>query len=318
MTIRQMPQSREEWLAMRAPYVGASEVAALLGFQADFQTSPLALFLIKRGEIEAPEIGGERIEWGVDFEDAIAKHACRSEGWALNPAVFAVDDTTPGMSASLDRVVLPSKADEAKGFIGPGVLECKNVDSLQFRDKWLGDEPPPHILLQLQHQIACSGFAWGAVAACVGGNQFYVRRYLRHEGIIGEIRSAVTRFWDTVRAGEPPTADGYEATTRAIRAKYPSLSEATIDLSGSNELPGLCVELQRASKDRKALEDREAEIKNLFRQMMGTARYAIVAGGIRISHSIGADTAPRPANAGEIINGRKGQDRVTVTIPKAA
>jgi predicted phage-related endonuclease len=313
-----MPATREEWLSLRAPYVGASEVAALLGFQADFQMSPLALYLVKRREISAPEVGGERIEWGHDFEDAICKRACREEGWILRPGVFAVDDTIEGSSASLDRVVHPSPADEAAGFIGPGALEAKNVDWKQRLDKWLGDEPPPHILIQLQDQLACSGYLWGAVTACFGGNEYFVQRYLRHEGIIAAIRDAKTRFWRQVRDGVPPPADGYESTAKALRAKYPATFDATIDLSGSNELPGLCVELQRASKDRKALEEREAEIKNLFRQMMGTARYAIVAGGIRISHSIGADTPPRPANAGEIINGRKGQDRVTVTIPKAA
>lgn len=318
MALIAMPATREAWLQMRKSTIGGSEIAALLGFQADYQLSPLALYLVKRGEIEAPQIEGERIEWGNDFEDAIAKVACRREGWALRPAVFAVDDTTPGMSASLDRVVLPSPGDEAKGFIGPGALECKNVDRLQFREKWLGDEPPPFILLQNQHQMACSGLLWGAVTACVGGNEYYVRRYPRHEGIIGEIRSAVTRFWDAVRNGEPPAADGYEATTRAIRAKYPSLADSTIDLSGDNELPGLCTELQKIGGERKGIEKREDEIKNILRQKMGTARHAIVAGGVRISHSIGADTPDRPANDGEIIKGRKGQDRVTVSLAKAA
>jgi len=313
-----MPATREEWLAMRKNYIGASEIAALLGFQADFQLSPLALYLVKRGEIEAPEIGGERIEWGNDFEDAICKAACRREGWELQPAMFAVDDSTPGMSASLDRVIRPSEKDIAAGFVGPGTLEAMNVDFLQFREKWLDDEPPPHILIQLQDQLACSGFLWGAVTACVGGNEYYVRRYLRHEGIIAEIRAAGTRFWDAVRAGELPEADGYEATTKALRAKYPSLQQRTIDLSGDNELPGLCVRQKELAAQRKAIETEEERIKNTLRKKMGDAQLALIAGGIKVSHSIGEDTPPRPARPGEVINGRKGQDRITITLPKAA
>ena len=318
MALITMPATREEWLAMRKNYIGASEIAALLGFQADFQLSPLALYLVKRGEIEGPDIGGERIEWGNDFEDAICRAACRREGWTLQPAVFAVDDSTPGMSASLDRVVLPSEQDIAAGFVGPGALEAKNVDFIQFREKWLGGEPPAHILLQLQDQLACSGFAWGAVTACVGGNEYYVRRYLRHDGIIAEIRAAGTRFWDAVRAGEPPMADGYEATTKALREKYPSLRRLTVDLSGDNELPGLCVRQKELSAQRKQIEKEEDEIKNTLRQKMGDAQLALIADGIKVSHSIGDDTPDRLARPGEVIRGRKGQDRITITLPKTA
>jgi predicted phage-related endonuclease len=311
-----MPATREEWLKLRAPYVGASEVSCLLGFPT--YASPLSLYLLKRGEIEPAEVEGERIEWGNDFEDAICKHACRKEGWTLQPGVFAVDDAIEGSAATLDRVVLPSAKDIANGFIGPGNLEAKNVGYEVFRDKWLGNEPPPHILIQFQDQLACSGYLWGAVTACISGNEYFVRRYLRHEGIIAEIRAAKTRFWDNVRTGTQPPADGYESTAKALRSKYPATFETTLDLSQDNMLPGMCVELKQIAKDRKVIEDREEEIKNLIRQKMGTAKYAIVAGGIKISHTIGADTPPRPANVGEIINGRKGQDRVNVTIPKAA
>jgi hypothetical protein len=42
MAIYPIPATREEWLKLRKDYVGASEVAALLGVQADYQLSPFA------------------------------------------------------------------------------------------------------------------------------------------------------------------------------------------------------------------------------------------------------------------------------------
>ena len=69
---------------------------------------------------------------------------------------------------------------------------------------------------------------------------------------------------------------------------------------------------------RKAIETEEERIKNTLRKKMGDAQLALIAGGIKVSHSIGEDTPPRPARPGEVINGRKGQDRITITLPKAA
>jgi hypothetical protein len=91
-----------------------------------------------------------------------------------------------------------------------------------------------------------------------------------------------------------------------------------VDLSGDNELPGLCVRQKELSAQRKQIEKEEDEIKNTLRQKMGDAQLALIADGIKVSHSIGDDTPDRLARPGEVIRGRKGQDRITITLPKTA
>jgi putative phage-type endonuclease len=316
MAIYPIPATREEWLKLRKDYVGASEVAALLGVQADYQLSPFALHMVKAGKIEAPEIGGERMDWGNDFEDAIARTACRREGWRMLPGVFAVDDEIPGSSATLDRVVMPSLVDEAAGYVGPGALECKNVDFIAYRDKWHDDDPPPWILIQMQDQLACSGYRWGAVTACIAGNEYYCRRYFRHEGIIAAIRQAKTDFWAAVKADRPPAADRYESTGVALGRLYPRHNSELVDLTQDNELPELVDQAIDLAARRKAILADEEKVKNLIRQKLGPNERALVAGGRTVTRSVGQDIPDRPANPGEIIRGKKGADRLTCKGPK--
>jgi predicted phage-related endonuclease len=314
MAIYPIPATREEWLKLRKDYVGASEVAALLGVQADYQLSPFALHMVKAGKIEAPEIDGELLDWGNEFEDAIARRACRKEGWQLHSGVFATDDTTPGSSATLDRVVMPSQADIDDGYVGPGALECKFV--VYPGDKWIGDDPPPWILIQLQDQLACSGYQWGAVTACISG-KYHCRRYRRHEGIISAIRQAKAEFWVAVKADRAPAADHYESTGMALGRLYQRPNSELVDLTQDNELPGLVDQaIDLAARRKKILADEE-RVKNLIKQKLGPNEKAKVAGGRMVTRWVGPDTPDRPAKPGEIIKGRKGQDRLTCKGPKA-
>ncbi|HOT98958.1 MAG TPA: YqaJ viral recombinase family protein, partial [bacterium] len=61
--------TREEWLAQRRSYLGASETSAILGF--DRYRTPLDVYREKRGEFE-PEPAGERAEAGLRAEQMIA------------------------------------------------------------------------------------------------------------------------------------------------------------------------------------------------------------------------------------------------------
>jgi predicted phage-related endonuclease len=211
---------------------------------------------------------------------------------------------------------MPSLIDEAAGYVGPGALECKNVDFIAYRDKWHDDDPPPWILIQLQDQLACSGYRWGAVTACIAGNEYYCRRYLRHEGIIAAIRQAKTDFWAAVKADRPPAADRYESTGVALGRLYPRHNSELVDLTQDNELPELVDQAIDLAARRKAILSDEEKVKNLIRQKLGPNERALVAGGRTVTRSVGQDIPDRPANPGEIIRGKKGADRLTCKGPK--
>jgi putative phage-type endonuclease len=314
MAIRPIPADRDEWLALRRNFVGASEVAAILGVQADFQIAPYALFLIKRGEMPEPDLSGEEIiQAGVYLEPGIANWACAKNGWVQKPGVFATDDHCSGMSATLDRVILPSKEDVEKGFVGPGALECKNVSGWQFKSKWGDDEPPAHIMVQLQAQLACTGHGWGAIAGLDGGNRLVCKRYLARPRMHAAIRAAITDFWNRVRENRQYEPDGFDSTTAALRHLYPDASdEAVLEFPPDSDLAAVCAQLKTFERDRLALEKEEQALKNKVKSMLGNHARARIEGMFSVSRSVGKDTPDRPAMPGEIIRGRRGQDRLTI------
>jgi putative phage-type endonuclease len=316
MAIQPIPADRAEWLKLRADYLGASEVCALTGIQADFHKSEYMLWAVKSGKIERPDYSNKRTRSGNAFEDGVAQYTAEERGWRLQPGVFAIDDDAPRFAATLDRVVLPSAEDEANGFVGPGALEAKYVEWDQ-RDKWADGDPPPYYLIQLQAQLACTGWLWGAVCARVG-SQHIVRPYLRHEGIIARIREEVGRFWARVDAGEEPSASDYYASTeQALKAVYPRPEpKSVIDLRGNNELPVLCAEYVEVVERRKKDEKREQEIENTFRQLLGPNETAMLAGGFIVSRKIGKASEGRPAKPGEIIGARRASDSIKISVEK--
>lgn len=320
MPILPMPATREEWLAMRKEYVGASESAALLGMGAGFCKSPLALYLIKRGELEAEDEENERIRDGVRREAEVAASAAALAGRVLLPAVYAVHDRVERMAASLDRVVLPNGEDEAAGRVGPGALEAKLVRSDVFYRDWK-DGPPPYYLIQLQHQLACSTYLWGEIAAIVvntkTGQDEKVSRWVYnvHPELIAKIEGAVAGFWDQVRLGIPPDPDGHKSTRIALRAMFP-VADEEIDLRSSNSLPHQARRYVRMTALEARIKKAKSEISNEIRVAMGSAKRARFAGNITVTRSVSADTPDRPAKPGEIIKGRKGSDQIRVNVPK--
>lgn len=276
MSFVPVPESRAEWLAMRRGYVGASEVSALFDAQPAYALSRFALWHVKAGRIDEPEVEEERSRWGILLEPVIAAETALQEGWHIEPGRFAIDDTTPGMSATLDYEIA-SHADDAKGYLGRGILECKAVDWLIFKRQW-GEAPPLHIELQLQHQISCAGYQWGAIAALVSGNELHVWRRKARPRIIDGIRARVRAFWASIAAGQVPNTDGTDSTADALRALYavPEDREADIPAELVPVLSEACGVFLAEVENRKAGAKRETAVKNLIKAALGDAARAFI------------------------------------------
>ncbi len=316
MTMRPVPRSKKVWHALRAKHVTASEIAPLLGMGAKYQQSPFALFHIKAGTVPPPAFENNRMEAGNALETAIARWAARREGWKIRRGCFAIDDTIEGASATLDFIIESSDALAARGFDGPGALEIKNVDRWEYEEKWEGDEPPPHIALQHQQQLACTGWFWGAVAVCVGGNVLEVIYYHARPGIIANIRETITEFWRRVAASEPYPVDHFESTADVLKAMYKPREDDHCDWSESEEARALAEEFRLLDERLKDGGKRLEHIKAQFRERLGNNKSAGFE-GFRVSRSVGANTPSRIALPGEVIPGRKGQDRLTISFPVA-
>lgn len=256
--------SPEQWHELRAKNIGSSDVAALFGLS-PYKTL-FELWHEKRGSLPSGIKDSERMAWGRDLEAVIAKRTANQEQWLVSkPAGYYPHATIAGMGCTPDFMI-------ESGDNRQGILECKNVDWIQWKQKWTGDEPPMDYLLQLQHQLACTGCAWGAIAALVGGNELHVHRYERNEPTIKLIEQKVAEFWQSVEADKEPavTSDDYDA----LRVLYKNASGEEIDLTGDNQMPELCAVALIAAEERKEAEKKESAAKAAILQKIGSAALA--------------------------------------------
>jgi predicted phage-related endonuclease len=299
-----------EWHALRARHVGGSEVAALFDLPPDqrpnYMLTRYALWHIKAGNAAPPAVDRVRTKWGLLLEEAIATAAAEEFGWSVTKGGYVKDATTPGLGCTLDYVIAADPDED-----GPGALECKNVDWMVHRRAWENDEPPLHILLQLQHQLAATGYTWGVVAALIGGNDLRTYRYKARPKLTAEIRRRVAEFWQSVAEGQEPPVDGSEGAAHVLASLYPDLADDAVDLSTNNEWAEAAHAFLTAGSDRKAANDAYEEAKNRVVALMGGHKRAY-GNGWSVNCAVTAENPGRLPKPGELIGIRKEVRRYSV------
>lgn len=298
-----------EWHAMRARNIGGSEVAALFDLPRDdvpaYLTSHWALWQIKSGRAPPPIVDNPRAAWGLKLEIAIAEAAAEKCGWMVRKGGYVTDPTTRGLGCTLDYII-ESDPDED----GPGALELKNVDWLVHKRSWTDDEPPPHILLQLMHQLAATGYTWGCVAAFVGGNDLRIYRYKSRPKLITEIRQRVTSFWASIDEDNPPPVDGSDSATEVLRSLYPEIVDDAVDMTESNEWAMRVHDFYNAGEARKAANADYDEAKNHVIELLGHHKRGY-GNGWSVNVSITPENFGRQPKPGELIGVKKEVRRYT-------
>lgn len=297
-----------DWHELRLQNIGGSEVAGLFDVQADYQLSRYGLYMVKSRLVVDDFDGNERTVWGNRLEDAIAQGAAEENGWEIRKGGYFRSPNVQGMGSTLDYVIL-----EHPEHHGPGALEIKNVDGIIFSEKWNG-EPPIHILLQLQHQLACSGFGWGIIAALVGGNTLKVYHYDARTDIIQQIENKVAQFWHDVANENKPPVDASDNTGRIIRALNSPVQKTTTT-SNDEELHALCIRFDETHVAKKSAEEAHKLVRNQIAEKVGAIQKTNI-GGFTVSQTVLAAKEPRMALPGEIISGRAESRRLAVKSRK--
>lgn len=193
------PKSKEHWLELRTNDVTSTEASSL--FNLSPYMTAFELWHRKKDKHIITIEENERMRWGNRLEDAIARGVAEDEGWSVEPMKHYMRDPKLKMGSSFDY------------FIGSdGILEIKNVDSLAYRDGWSVDddgniEAPPHIELQVQHQLAVSARKFAYIAALVGGNRVALIKREPDDEIINQIKNKVATFWDSILKNKEPSPD---------------------------------------------------------------------------------------------------------------
>jgi putative phage-type endonuclease len=272
------PERRE----LRRRHIGSSEVAGL--FNLSPHTTRLQLYLQKRGELPEVDLSeSERVLWGQYLEPAVGQGVADRTGWTVRKVRrYLPHPVEAGMGCSLDFEVINHER-------GAGVLEIKTVDRQAFR-LWPEGRPPIHYELQLQHQLACTRRAWGALGVLVGGNELQIFPYDRHDGAIDRMEREVGVFWSEVREGRRPAPD-YCADLATLAVLYRDAAPGSfLDLRGNERARELCAEYTAAAAaERDAHQRRDAARAELFDLLKGTE--TAWTDGYRISASTVAATS---------------------------
>lgn len=302
MSFTSIVHDSPEWHSLRSRHIGGSEVAALFDIPNEdkptYVRSRYALWHIKAGNAPSPMLDNPRIKWGLKLEAVIAEAAAEENGWVITKGGYVSDNLCEGLGCTLDFIIESDPAET-----GPGALEIKNVDWLVHRKSW-DEDPPAHILLQHQHQLAATGYTWGAVCCLVGGNDLRVYRYKARPRLITEIRRKVAEFWKSVDENREPPIDGSPSASEVVAALHSSVIDDSIDMRESNEWAEAAHALWFAAAARKRADEEYDLAKNRVAQLLAGHKRGW-GNGWKVNTRITPENPGRLPKPGELIGKRK-------------
>lgn len=306
---------RQAWRAARSTGIGASEAAAILGVSP--WHSPLSLFYEKRGE--GPVSQGQEFarRLGLELEDPLARLYTGETGKRFvrpAPGTFWLDQhpTKPHMLASVDGDAQSGDVDELDA---TGEIKTAAISKAAL---WR-DEPPIDYIVQVQHQLACTGKDMAVLVGLIGGVSLRYAYIKRDPEFIAMLEAAIDEFWRRVQLNDPPPADGSEATSDLIKKLYPTANPSSV------ELPPDAIEWDIArvkyGDEIKRMEALKTEAENKLRLAIGRHAQGVIRNGIvytlkeqgRAAHTVAASTfrvlrrvgpkaAPRPVTRPALAN----------------
>jgi predicted phage-related endonuclease len=307
-----------EWLAMRAADVTSTEASALFGCSP--YSSAYQLFHAKTGQLEVDFELNDRIRWGNRLEAAIAYGIAEDTGLVVEPFKVYARITELRMGSSFDFKIV-GLADDYKGTDetyrdafrdnGPGIMEVKNVDGLQFKRAWINDgqlmEAPPHIELQVQHQQEAADMEWTLIAPLVGGNAPMPFMRQRDRTIGRAIIDKVGEFWHMVDTGKAPAPDFNQDADTIGQLLYQDNGK-TVDMGENARLKELIALHEQANSTYSDAEKKKKALKAEILTLIGHHAKVLVP-GFSISAGTTKDSAGTlitPAHIGQRVGGRSG------------
>ena len=252
--------TREEWLERRVDDITSTEISALFGlspYMTEFE-----LWHNKKNRTVVALEPNDRIKWGTRLEASIAAGIAEDQGWQLSIMSKYMRDTEMWLGSSFDF-----------GIGDDGILEIKNVDALQFREKWTVDgdniEAPPHIEMQLQQQLMITGRKYAYIGALVGGNQVILIRREPQQAVFDVIREKSAAFWKSISDNNPPPPV-FPDDAKFISSLY-GYSEPNTCISATPLISAMAEQYRLVLEEQKVLEGSKATLKAKLLMEMGVA-----------------------------------------------
>lgn len=265
-----------EWHEDRRGGIGSSDAPIITG------DAPwgdlLTLYAVKAGLIDDPQTDSNQTSWGLRLEDAVADWY--EETTALRGTPRKVRKVNrrlrhkalPWMHASLDRECIGEKR----------IVELKT--RRYPTDEWGPDgtaEIPAHYVVQVQHQLAVTGYPVADVAVLFTGSDPRLYTLPRDDELIATLTELEAEFWLAVQSGTPPDAIVKRQAAPVVPFREGEIAADGPLAAGIEGVHGLRAEIKARKSD---LETAEDAVKTL----MGP-HTAARAGGYRATYKQGKD-----------------------------
>ncbi|OQA54721.1 MAG: YqaJ-like viral recombinase domain protein [Candidatus Omnitrophica bacterium ADurb.Bin277] len=240
-----------EWLEERRKGIGASDIAAIMGISP--WKTPFQVYQEKRREVKDWE-GSDATNWGKRMEPTIRQWYSDETGRAVRlPEKILVHPNYNFMFASLD------------GFTDDGrVVEIKTARSSKGWGEVGSNQIPDYYMVQVQHQMAVTGFKVADVPVSIGGSLPVLYVVPEDKELQEMIIESASEFWQRVLDGNPPPPVTYSDAVQRF-----GKSKASGSIIASEDVVSLVATLRTTREEIKSLEAKEEEIKGKLIIVMG-------------------------------------------------
>lgn len=267
------PADEQHWLSLRKQDVTSTETAALFGLS-PYMTQ-FELWHRKHDNLEVEFKMNDRVVWGKRLEATIADGIAMDRGWPIAQMTEYIRDTDLRMGASFDFKILDGRL-----HVNPRedeILEIKNVDSLAFRDGWIVDgdnvEAPPHIEIQVQQQLALTGFKNAWIGALIGGNRVVLIKREPDPVVIESIKNRIREFWESVGSNNPPKPD-FAKDADFIASLYSHADPGTV-FNADERVSKLAFAYKQAGAEEKTAKEKKDAAKAEILTIIGSAEKVV-------------------------------------------
>jgi predicted phage-related endonuclease len=219
----------------------------------------------------------EAFDLGHIFEPSIIRAFARVQGRQaihVDPPQTWFHADHPFIGASLDAYSVDAGGHES-------VVEAKTI--MHDWEEWL-DGPPVKHWVQVQHQLACTGWLRGWLVGW-DGRKLHVHEIERDEKFIGDLITLLKWFWQRhVEPRVPPPIDDTRATAAALARIYPRDTGTIIEVGG--EVDGWLARRRELDERIGQLEAEKREIENRMKAEIQDASYAVTPSGKAVSWKI--------------------------------
>ena len=259
------PKDEKHWLDLRCLDVTSTESAALFGVSP--YITKFELWHNKKDRHVVDINPNERMKWGTRLQNSIADGIAEDKDWQIRRMDEYMRLPDLRMGSSFDFAIENN-----------GILEVKNVDSFAFKDGWLVNdgevEAPPHIEIQVQHQLAVSQRKFAYIGALIGGNRVVLIKREPIPKVIESIKEKVKNFWLSIEENLCPSPD-FPRDAKFISRLYSYAEKGkTINVNGS-DFKALAEDYRNLSKEKKELSEKMDSVKAQILMKIGDASKVI-------------------------------------------